>query len=516
MNGAQSLLKAAGEAGVTVCFANPGTTELDLVTALDTQRAVRPVLTLFEGVAAGAADGFARIAGRPALTLLHLGPGLSNASAYLHNARRAHTPVVNLVGEHATWHRPFDPPLASDLTGLAEPVSVWVREATAAERLPADLADAMAAAQRLRGPVSLLVPADVAGAEAGQPGRLDISSPVQPPEVGNDAVTAAASALTSGRPGALLLGGPALAPAGLRAAARISAATGCDVVMEKFPVRVDRGGDLPAFTRLGYFPEDAAGTLPKDGDVVLAGAREPVAFFGYPGVPSTEIPEGASVTTLASGDDDALEALERLAGQVGAHGDQPAFPTPGTPARPSGRLTATTMATAVASAQPEGAIVVDEGITSSREYLNVSGGAPPYTFLANAGGGIGHGMPLGTGAAVADPDRPVIVMQADGSGMYTLQSLWTQAREGLNVTTVILANRAYRILQAEMLRAGTTPGSVAAGLTALADPHIDWVSLAGGMGVPARRATTADDLVDALDWALAEPGPHLVEAVLET
>ncbi|MGH8867591.1 MAG: acetolactate synthase large subunit [Actinomycetes bacterium] len=519
MNGAQALVRAAADARVEVCFANPGTTELDLVTALDGEPRIRPVLSLFEGVATGAADGYTRMAGRPALALVHLGPGFANGAACLHNARRSASPVVTLVGDHATWHRPYDPPLASDIAGLAKPVSVWVRESRTAAALPGDLGDALVAATGTPGPVTLVVPADVQAEQVDAYG-----SPAAPQSargtVSDGEIREAAKALEGAGRVTLLLGGDATTAEGLRAAALIAEATGCRLMLEKFPTRVERGGGLPAVDKLGYFPEVAAGSLPSDGAVVLVGAREPVAFFGYPGLPSSEIPQGCSVTTLARPDEAAADALRRLAERVAESGDATSggalsnFPPP-TGEAPRGPLTAQTFGPAVASVQPEGAIVVDEGITSTREYLTRSHGAPPHTYLANAGGAIGHGMPLATGAAVAAPDRPVLALQADGSGMYTLQALWTQAREGLDVTTVVCANRSYRILQAEMQRAGTAPGPAAGTLTDLGSPVLDWCSLAAGMGVPARQVTSGEQLASALREAVSEPGPHVVEALLE-
>jgi acetolactate synthase I/II/III large subunit len=545
VNGATALLRTVARLGVDVCFANPGTTELPLVTAADGEHRVRPVLTLFEGVATGAADGYARIAGRPAMTLLHLGPGLANGAASLHNARRSGSPVLTVVGDHATWHRAYDPPLASDVAGLAAPVSVWVRETARVGSLPGDVVDGVHAATAVPGPATLVVPADVQAAEVpadaegraaaaagttgdGPTGALPSAgpgtagTPTRPPEVDEDAVAACARALRGPAPAALLLGGDGTSAAGLRAAARVEAATGCAVVLERFPTRLERGGGLPAYDKLAYFPEAASAALPAGGALVLAGARSPVTFFGYPRVPSSEVPVGTTVTTLA-GPHDGTAALEALAAQVApAHGATRAARSPaepagrGLPSTPTGTLDPAALVAAVAATQPEGAVVVDEGLTSTATYLQASAHVPWHTYLANAGGAIGHGMPLATGAALAAPDRPVLTLQADGSGMYTPQALWTQAREGLDVTTVVCANGAYRILQAEMRRAGDAAGPASGPLTDLGNPSLGWVSLAAGAGVPARRAETAEDLVAALREALAEPGPHLVEAVLDT
>jgi acetolactate synthase I/II/III large subunit len=515
MNGAESLLRTAAAAGVEVCFANPGTTELPLVAALDRVGDLRVVLGLFEGVCTGAADGYARMAGRPALTLLHLGPGLANGLANLHNARRAGSPVVNLVGEHATWHRPHDPALTSDIPSLAAPMSGWMGTGTSSATLAADGADAIAAAATGR-VATLIVPADCQWGPGGEPAT---PHPVPAPEpVPDDTVHRVAKALTSAGPEALLLlGGTALSEAGLRTAARIAAATGARLLTETFLARAEWGGGLPHPARLPYLPEQTRAALEGVVELVLVGARAPVTFFGYPGVPSSTVPQGAAVSVLAAAPQDATQdavgALERLAELLGAPAvTAPALPDP---APPSGDLTPDTLAAAVVACQPEGAIVVDEGLTSSLSYLSQAASAPRHTYLGHVGGAIGQGLPVAIGAAVACPDRPVIALQADGSGMYTLQALWTMARERLDVTTVVYANHSYRILQLELARAGEDRiGPAAASVLDLGNPEIDWVRLAEGLGVPARRVTTADELVSALHSALVEAGPYLLEAVL--
>jgi acetolactate synthase-1/2/3 large subunit len=515
MNGAESLLRTAAAAGVEVCFANPGTTELPLVAALDRVGDLRVVLGLFEGVCTGAADGYGRMTGRPALTLLHLGPGLANGLANLHNARRAGSPVVNLVGEHATWHRPCDPSLTSDIGSLAAPMSGWVRTGTSSSALATDCADAIAAAERGR-VATLIVPADCQWGPGGEPAT---PHPVPAPEpVPDDAVHRSVKALTSAGPRALLLlGGTALSEAGLRAAARAAAATGARLMIETFLARAEWGRGLPDPPRLPYLPEQARAMLDEVAELVLVGTRAPVTFFGYPGVPSSTVPEGTVVSVLAAAPQDAAQdavgALERLAELLGA----PAVTAPPrpNPVPPSGDLTPDTLAAAIAACQPEDAIVADEGLTSSLSYLSRAAGAPRHTYLGHIGGAIGQGLPVATGAAVAFPDRPVIALQADGSGMYTLQALWTQARESLDVTTVLCANHGYRILQLELARAGEQGlGPATASLLDLGNPEVDWVRLAEGLGVPARRVTTTEELVSALHWALAESGPHLLEAVL--
>ncbi len=513
MNGAEALLRSLVSSGVDVCFANPGTSEMHFVAALDRVPEMRAVLTLFEGVATGAADGYARIAGRPAATLLHLGPGLANGWSNLHNARRARVPLVNVVGDHATYHRRFDSRLQSDLWGLARTTSAWQRSSTRAEDVGADAAEAVAASHGPPGCIAtLVVPADVSWDEGGAtaPRRRLPPVPLVPP----DEVEAVAEVLRSGDRVVLLVGGAAMRERGLDAAARVAHATGAKLLCETFPAVHIRGGGLPDVEKLAYYGETATAQLEGARHLVLAGARAPASFFAYPGRPSDLVAEGTSVRELAGPAHDVVAALEALAEALGADGPVPRKPLV-RPDRPSGRLTTESMAAAVGHALPEGAIVVDESITSGLSVPAATAACPRHDWLALAGGSIGQGLPAATGAAVAAPGRRVLSLEADGSAMYTLQALWTQAREGLDVTTVVLANRSYAILQFELARVGATgDGERAGAMLDLRRPVLDFVALARGMGVPAERATSADELASLLERSFSEDGPMLLEAVL--
>jgi len=513
VNGAEALIRTLAGAGVELCFANPGTTEMHLVGALDAV-GMRAVLGLFEGVCTGGADGYGRMAEKPALALLHLGPGFANGAANLHNARRARTPLVCVVGDHASWHAAADAPLKSDLAGLARPVSDWVHTVKCAADMAHDGARALAAATAGPGGVAtLIVPADCAWQTAGSAVSVESEGPREA-SVAEERIGAAARALRrAGARAALLVGARGLHRRGLEAAGRIASASGCGLFAETFPARMERGAGLPALTRLPYFPEEAIGLLAGFECLVLAGAPSPVAFFGYPKLPSSLVPESCDRLLLASPEEDVANALEALASALGGGPGKLAKALP--PSLPTGRLDAARLGAVVAGVQPEGAIVVDEALTSGLPWTLASVGAPPHTLLTLTGGAIGQGLPCATGAAVACPDRPVIALQADGSGLYTLQALWTQARQGLNVTSVICANRSYRILRVELARAGIAqPGPNALALTDFAHPAPDWVALARGFGVPSERVETAEALRSALLRAFEEPGPHLVEAVL--
>jgi acetolactate synthase I/II/III large subunit len=514
MNGAQALIRTLVDSGVDVSFTNPGTSEMHFVAALDTVPEMRAVLGLFEGVVTGAADGYGRMAGRPASTLLHLGPGLGNGMANLHNARRASTPVVNVVGDHALSHQQYDAPLASDIEAAASNVSGWYRSSTSPATVGRDAAEAVAAALGPPGQVATLVlPADVSWLDGGE-----VAAPVAAARrtpVADDVVDRVAKVLRSGEPCAVLVGGAALREEGLVAAGRVAGATGAKLLGETFPARLERGSGLPAVERLGYLAEFAMAQLAGTRHLVLVDARPPVSFFAYPDKPSDLVPEGCEVHVLAGASDDVVGALAALAEVVGAPPDAATLVPASRPPLPTGALTAEAVANALGALLPEGAIVSDEANTSGLWAPAGTAGAPRHDWLTLCGGAIGQGLPLATGAAVACPDRKVVALEADGSAMYTLQALWTQAREGLDVTTLVLNNRSYAILNLELNRVGAEPpGPKALDMLDLSRPDLDFVALATGMGVPATRATTAEELGEQLGRALAGPGPALVEAVL--
>ncbi|MGV9712782.1 acetolactate synthase large subunit [Gordonia sp. NPDC003424] len=514
MNGAQSLIESLVSAGVDVCFMNPGTSEMHFVHALDAVPTMRGVLGLFEGVVTGAADGYARISGKPAAVLLHLGPGLGNGLANLHNARRAHTPMLCIVGAHATGHVRYDAPLQSDIEAVARSVSGWVHTSGTSREVAADAMRALAATEFDGGQIATLVlPADVSWDEGGV---LASRKPVRgPAPVAADVVDAAAAAAHAGAATLLFLGGPALGERGLVAASRIANATGVRLLIETFPARLEAGAGLPAIDGLAYLAEAAQQQLAGSQTLILAGAKSPVSFFAYPDKASDLVPDDCTVLPLAGPGDDVVGALEQLAARVAADVDatlsQPreALPIPSEP------LDVNNFAAAVAATLPANAIIADEANTSGFALPKALATAPRHSRLTLTGGAIGQGLPTAVGAAIAAPDRPVLCLEADGSAMYTIQSLWTQMRENLDVTTVVLNNSAYAILRLELMRTGAGAAQERSGpMLSLTDPDLDFVALATGMGVPASRVTTADGLAEALRAAYAEPGPHLIEAVI--
>jgi acetolactate synthase-1/2/3 large subunit len=513
MNGARALVQTLVDAGVNVCFANPGTSEMHFVAALDGTPEMRGVLALFEGVATGAADGYARMTGRPAAVLLHLGPGMANGLANLHNARRARSPIVAVVGDHATYHKRFDAPLESDIETFARGVSGWFRASRNCRDIAGDAAAAVAAALGPPGQVATLVlPADVSwsdGAAVATP-----RAPVAATSVPDAVLADLAGVLRSGEPTVLFLGGRALRERGLVAAARIAAATGAALLCETFPARLERGAGLPAVERLPYFAEQATARLAPYRHVILVDTVEPVSFFAYPGKPSELVAAGCRIHRLAAGADDVIGALDALAHRLGAPPDPPVVAAR-RPELPTGPLTVETFAHALGALMPEHAIISDEAHTSGFFLNGATAGAPRHDWLMLAGGAIGDGLPVAVGAAVACPGRKVICLESDGSAMYTPQSLWTIARERLDVTTIILNNGAYTILRIEHQRVGAGPrGPKADDMMSLSRPPLDFVALARSMGMSAGRATTADEFVTQLRRALAEPGPHLIDAVV--
>jgi acetolactate synthase-1/2/3 large subunit len=514
MNGAECLLRTLLANRVDLCLMNPGTSEMQFVAALDRVPGMRGVLCLFEGVCAGAADGYARMSGTPAATLLHLGPGLANALSNLHNARKARTPVVNIVGEHATGHLRYDAPLTSDTAAFARTVSEWVRVLGRAGEMGEAASCAVAAATEPPGrPATLIIPADYSWSEAGEPGSAAPRVARRTPA--SEAIREAARRLREGVPAGLVLSGGALSKRGLEAAGRLHAATGARVFADRYAARTARGRGIFEAERIPYFPEPAQAALAGLGRLILVEAHPPVSFFGYAGVASTLAPEGCAFHTLATPAEDGSAALEALAEEYGAAAAAPRDETE-PPALPRGEaLTADAVGRVLAALLPEDAILSDESVSSNEAVWPHLRHAARHEYLPVTGGSIGQGLPVATGAALACPGRKVVALEADGSGMYTLQALWTMARERLDVVTVILANRRYRILEVEMRRTGAgAPGPLAAGMMDIANPEIDWAALAAGLGVEASRARTGDEFIAQFGEAMRARGPRLIEAVL--
>jgi acetolactate synthase I/II/III large subunit len=513
-NGAQSLIKTLVACGVDVCFMNPGTSEMHFVAALDAVPQMRSHLCLFEGVLTGAADGYARMTDKPAATLLHLGPGLTNAQANVHNARRAHSPMVNVVGDHATYHKVYDAPLNSDVDGIAKPLTDFMRTTKSGETIGKDTAEAVAAALTPPGQIStLILPADVSWGPSAGPAK-----PIAAPErkrASDSTIKTVAEALRSGEKVVLLLGGMALRERGLIAANRVGDKTGARVMCDTFPARMQRGAGMPSVQRMNYFAELAALDFQGTQHLVLVGTKSPAAFFAYPGKPSDLVPEGCKVHTLANVAEDAIEALEHLAEAVGAPKAGYRVEQAKRPDRPQGKLDSAAVATAIGALMPENAIVADEGNTEGIFTPVTTVGAPAHDWLFNTGGSIGLGLPMAAGAAVACPGRKVICLEGDGSAMYTIQSLWTMARYNLDVTTILFANRSYKILNIELMRVGAEgAGQRAKDMLDISRPDLDFVALARGMGVDACRPETAEAFTVAFERAMREPGPHLIECLV--
>jgi acetolactate synthase I/II/III large subunit len=514
LNGAYALIRTLVDGGVDTCFTNPGTSEIHIVAALDSVPEMRAVLTLFEGVATGAADGYARMSDAPAATLLHLGPGLGNGLANLHNARRARVPVLNIVGDHATYHTPYDTPLQSDIETVARNVSTWVRTSRKTDELPRDAVEAIAAATGPPGQVAtLIVPADVSWQDGAEPAAPP--APAASPAVSAEIIEAVAMAIRGSHRTGILLGDRALRERGLLAAARIAEATGTRLFAERNVARLERGAGLPAVERLAYWPELVSNQLDGLEHLILAGAKAPYSSFAYPGKNSSLVSAGCEVHELSQPTSDVVRSLEDLVQALDAADAEPALQTAFVPPRPGGPLTAEKVCQAIGATLPEGAILSDEAITSALALPANTAGAPRHDWLTLTGGAIGQGLPVAVGAAVACPDRPVIALEADGSALYTIQSLWTMARERLDVTVVIFNNRAYAILNTEFARIGVRePGPRAKAQLELGNPDVDFVGLGTGLGISSCRVETGEQLTGALDQAIADPGPHLIEALI--
>jgi len=515
MNGAESLVRTLLKGGVEVCFANPGTSEMHFVGALDRVEGMRCVLGLFEGVCSGAADGYYRMTDTPACTLLHLGPGLANSAANLHNAKKAGSGIVNIVGEHALYHIQYDTPLTADIEGIARPFSHWVKTSPTSKTVAGDGALAIQAARVAPGQIAtLILPADTAWGEAD--GVADTPPTPAPAGPDKDAVVAAAKALKHGNSAMLFLGGRALRARGLELAGKIAAKTGCRVQAAGGTARIERGAGRVPVLRLHFVIETAQTMLKGTEHMVLVGAKAPAAFFAYPGKPSVLTPEGCATTTLSPVNGDPIAALDALAAELGALNEKPAgVVEPSRPERPSGKFTLDGLGQALGATMPEGAIVVDESVTTGRGFFPHSAGAPPHDWLNNMGGSIGFGGPVAVGAAVACPNRKVICMIGDGSAMYTIQSLWTMAREGLDICVMIFSNRSYKILYSQLADVGAAnPGPRAKDMLMLDRPAIDFMTLAKSLGVPGGQAHDLDELTKQLTYAMSQRGPYLVDVVM--
>lgn len=515
MNGATALIETLADCGVELCFANPGTSEMHLVQALDSVPSIKSVLALFEGVCTGAADGYARMTGKPAATLLHLGPGMANGIANLHNARRANSPMINIIGNHPNFHIGFDAPLTSDIETLARNFSCWIKSCSTEATLAQDGADAFTASLRQSSGSTGQIATLIMGADAAWGNS---SGPVTPnsiptrSRIDEQALEKIAPLLSKGGNNMLLLEHHATDPAALALASKIASKTGCRLMTGTFPGRVDGGPGCVAVERLPYFPEQILKTLDGVENLILVGGQIPASFFAYQGIPGQLIPKGCTVNRLSAIEEDSIDALARLVERLGAENEAITQFEKMEIGKPSGELDTKSIIQSVAATMPENLIVATDSGGGNAAYPYCQNSAT-NSWLSLTGGAIGQGGPCATGAALACPDRPVLAMLGDGGAAYTNQSFWTQAREGLNITTVIFANRSYNILNVEYARLGVTEvGDIAASLFDIGNPEINWVDMAKSFGVPGATADTAEELCKLLEESYETPGPFLIQA----
>jgi len=510
MNGSECLVGTLINHGVDLLFTNPGTSEVGLLAEIGSSEQIRAVPVLFEGIAAGAADGYFRMTGRPAATMLHVGPGLANAWSALHNAAKARSGVVNIVGQLSEAHLELESPLKSDILALATSVSDVVRYPLSTARVGIDAKAAADAAKR--GKVATLV-------MANDVGWCDGAELATPPEA-QDADThgaldpAAMTALKQGPRTLLLLGGLALDVGAQRDAAAIASATGCSVMIEWASARCERGGDLPSWARIPYPVDEAVRALVAYDTIVLCGATEPIAFFNYCNSPSRLAAPSTRVIDLHPEGADERPALSAARRALASDPARPCHPpaaryTYGAPKSPD------PVSAAIAAALPQDAIIVNEAITSASDLFAASAAAPRHTWLDNLGGSIGFALPVSIGAAIGAPDRRVITLCGDGSTMYSPQGLWTIAREELDITVLVFANQAYKILVSELVRTSDTNlDDQAVSLLQLNNPEIRWTELAHSLGVASTRVSSCDQLKSALMSAFGTKGPRLIEVAI--
>ena len=514
MNGAESLVNTLADQGVEVCFANPGTSEMHFLQALENPR-MKSVLCLFEGVATGAADGWYRMRDKPASTLLHLGPGLANGLANIHNAKRASSGMVNIIGEHATAHLKYDAPLTSDIEGLARPLSHWVRRADSSASIAMDTASAVAKASEHPGQIAtLILPGDTSWGDAGEPPKT--TRPTIARKAPDQArVDHVAKVLRADGETLIILGNKAMRGQALALAGQVAAKTGARLATQFFSTRIERGAGRVPLERIPYAVPQALAFLKGFKTIITVETGEPIAFFSYPDKPSLLKSPESTVHSLVTTGEDSVLGLEMLLDALGGPKVQARLQERSDNGVPTGKLEPISIAHALASAMPEHCILVDESLTTGRESMDLTAGALPHDTIQNMGGSIGYGTPVATGAALACPDRRVFCMVGDGSAMYTIQSLWTQAREGLNVTTIIFANHSYQILKTEFANMGFgAPGPQALAMSDLDKPRIAWVAIGTSMGDPSHRVTTAEDFHKSMVNSVREQGPVLIEVAL--
>jgi len=515
MNGAESLVKTLLASGVDVCFANPGTSEMHFVAALDAHPQMRCILCLFEGGATGAADAYFRMTGKVAATLLHLAPGFGNGFANLHNARKARSAVVNIMGDHASYHLAYESPLKGDTAGISRVVSHWTKTCEAASFVAVDGAAAVTAAQSMGGQIAtLILPANTAWENADAAAVSAAPAALRRPTI--DRVRAAAQTLQT-KGASLMVDGLALRGSLALLAAKIAKKSGCALLAPFFVSRIQRGAGAVKFQRLAYVVEENSAVLKDQTSIVLCGAKRPANFFAYPGKPSLPEPAGCAIYDLCEPEMDYAWTLHALADELGAHhitlGNEELQPL-ALPALPSGAMSLQKVGEAIAALMPENTVVVEEAITSAGAMALATRHARPHDWMMIKGGAIGGGLPMSIGAAVACPDQKVLCLSGDGSAMYTLQALWTMAREQLDVTVVIFSNRGYQILRGELANVGVTDvGRNAVRMLDVAEPTLDWVALAKGHGVAGIRVRDAGEFVSAFQGAMKQKGPFLIEVM---
>ena len=515
MNGAESLVGTLLEGNVDVCFTNPGTSEMHFVAALDQYDKMRSILCLFEGCATGAADGYFRMKRTPASTLLHLGPGLANGLANLHNAKKASSGIVNIVGEHALDHIKLNAPLTSDIEGIARPVSHWVKTSKSSKDIAVDGAEAIEMANVNPGQIStLILPGDTAWNEGNAIQSINLKNKYS--TVSSNLIDEALTALREAKNPLILVGGSALEEKNLIKLAKVADKIGCPMKTDWFNARLDKGAGRINSVRIPYVVDKAVEVLKDFDSIIIIGARRPVAFFAYPNKPGVLTQETTKFIELASLSDDITSVINELSDKVGISDNKPSTVSElKIPDIPSGPINPTSLGMVLGALIPENAIVVDESVTTGREFFYQTAGSHPHTWLNNCGGSIGFGMPVAIGAAVACPDKKVISLEGDGSAMYTVQSLWTMARENLDIVVLIFANQSYKILQGELTNVGVdNPGKSALEMLSLKDPSLDWVSVSKGMGVDAVRVDNIEDLVKNFKHGLKDKGPFLIEVMI--
>ena len=515
MNGAAAFFKSIVDNGIDTIFACPGTSEMQVVDEVGYSN-LRVVLCLFENSVTGMADGYARMLDKPALGMVHVTCGLTNALANMHNARIANSRMIIFGGGVHVAHEVNEPvhSMLQRQPYVAQIAAQCVIEARSPDQLAAAATQALKASNDGAGKIVYVYgPNNAVWGESSFQGKLT-SSAEQRQRVSTATISSIADTLKAGKKTAFILDNLALREEGLEILGRIAEGAGGRLFREWLPSRIAMGAGRVRTETLPYGGAEGRELLSEFDQIVLVGAKIPVCPFSYENQPWVKIPENCNVHTLATADHDILAALEELATQL----DLPEKASnrynrkPGEP--PTGPLSGNSIVQSLSILMPADSIVLDEAMLENVMFPLLMDGAAPFDFMAACpGGAIGAGPPVACGAAIACPNRKVILLEGDFSLMQGNTALWSMAQHNLDICVINYNNEGSASLSTELARVRqgeAQPKSIE--LLRIRKPTIDYAAMAESMGVPASRAETAEEFHLQLTKAMSTKGPHFIDA----